>query len=128
MSNDDRFASRGKTQEQLAGKSSDLKIKGVEEHERKLLEQMRNKRKQQEAHKASLEQGGPSPETAANVHYMKCPECGFDLKPSNIEELGMSLPKCANCGGVFVSKEKIASMKERSGVLGRLSKIFGSSK
>ncbi|MGM9998411.1 MAG: zf-TFIIB domain-containing protein [Candidatus Bruticola sp.] len=124
MGSSDHFASKGKTQEQMAGKSSGLKIKGVEEHERRLLEQMRNK-KLQEAQKSQTEQNGPGTESTANIHYMKCPSCGFDLTMSNIEELGMSLPKCANCGGVFVSKEQLTSMKERPGVFKRLGKIFG---
>jgi protein-arginine kinase activator protein McsA len=58
------------------------------------------------------------------LHWMKCPKCGMDLK--EIELHGVKVDQCASCGGVFLDAgemEQIAKHDE-GGVMGRVFSMF----
>ena len=43
-------------------------------------------------------------EAERKTHYMKCPKCGFDLKPE--EHHGLKVDRCTKCAGVWLDAEK----------------------
>jgi len=44
-------------------------------------------------------------ERLKQLHFMKCPKCGMDLK--EIELHGVKVDQCANCGGVFLDAGEV---------------------
>jgi protein-arginine kinase activator protein McsA len=63
-------------------------------------------------------------EQLKQLHWMKCPKCGMDLK--EIELHGVKVDQCANCGGVFLDAgemEQVAGHEE-GGVMGRVFSLF----
>lgn len=63
-------------------------------------------------------------EQLKQLHWMKCPKCGMDLK--EIEVHGVKVDQCASCGGVFLDvgeMEQIAGHEE-GGVMGRVFSLF----
>jgi hypothetical protein len=77
------------------------------EHEKSLLEQARKAREAREA--ARLEK-----ETAAerqklrDLHYMKCPKCGHDLKVEPLD--GIEIDRCTFCEGFFVDAGELEQL------------------
>ncbi len=62
-------------------------------------------------------------ERLKQLHYMKCPKCGMDLK--EIELHGVKVDQCANCGGIFLDAGEIDQLaKDDSGVVGKVLSIF----
>lgn len=116
MSNDSLFG-RGKTQDQLASKHDTAR--GLREHEERLLLELKKTRETRE------KQAKQEEEQAANIHYMKCPHCGFDLKNEHIDEFDLTLPRCEHCQGIFVSAEQIKAIRKHFGVFSKLAR-FGS--
>ena len=100
----DNLSGKGKTQAQLASKHDTAR--GLREHEERLLLNLKKTRETKE------KQANQETEQAANIHYMKCPNCGFDLKNEKVGEFDLALPKCEHCGGIFVSKEHIKDIKD----------------
>ena len=64
-------------------------------------------------------------EQLKQLHWMKCPKCGMDLK--EIEIHGVKVDQCASCGGVFLDAgemEQIESHEQGGGVMGRIFSMF----
>jgi uncharacterized protein len=62
------------------------------ENERKLLEEVRRARE----------------ERLKAAHYMKCPKCGHDLKPEQLQ--GIEIDRCTFCEGFFVDAGELEQM------------------
>ena len=58
------------------------------------------------------------------LHWMKCPKCGMDLK--EIELHGVKVDQCASCGGVFLDAGEMQQIEkhEQGGVMGRVFSMF----
>jgi protein-arginine kinase activator protein McsA len=80
----------------------------------------RKKWAQEQAAKMATEQK----EQLKQLHWMKCPKCGMDLK--EIEIHGVSVDQCANCGGVFLDAGEMEQIEkhEQGGVMGRVFSMF----
>ena len=81
----------------------------------------RKKWAQEQAGKMAVEQK----EQLKQLHWMKCPKCGMDLK--EIEIHGVKVDQCASCGGVFLDAgemEQIESHEQGGGVMGRIFSMF----
>jgi uncharacterized protein len=62
-------------------------------------------------------------EKLKQLHYMKCPKCGMDLK--EIEVQGVKVDQCANCGGVFLDAGELDQLsKHDEGVVGKVFSLF----
>ena len=62
-------------------------------------------------------------ERIRQLHFMKCPKCGMDLK--EIELHGVKVDQCANCGGVFLDAGEIDQIsKHDNGVMDRVFSVF----
>jgi protein-arginine kinase activator protein McsA len=62
-------------------------------------------------------------EKLKQLHYMKCPKCGMDLK--EIEFHGVKVDQCANCGGVFLDAGELDQLsKHDEGVVGKVFSLF----
>lgn len=63
-------------------------------------------------------------EQLKQLHWMKCPKCGMDLK--EIEVHGVKVDQCANCGGVFLDAGEMEQIEkhEQGGVMGRVFSMF----
>lgn len=114
---DNSLSGRGRTQDQLASKHDTAR--GLREHEEKLLLELKKTRETRE------KQAKQEAEQAANIHYMKCPHCGFDLKEEHVEEFDLTFPRCEHCQGIFVSAEQIQAIRNHFGVFSKLAR-FGS--
>ena len=81
----------------------------------------RKKWAQEQAGKMAVEQK----EQLKQLHWMKCPKCGMDLK--EIEIHGVKVDQCASCGGVFLDAgemEQIENHEQGGGVMGRIFSMF----
>jgi uncharacterized protein len=80
----------------------------------------RKKWAQEQATKMAAEQK----EQLKQLHWMKCPKCGMDLK--EIEIHGVKVDQCANCGGVFLDAGEMEQIEkhEQGGVMGRVFSLF----
>lgn len=80
----------------------------------------RKKWAQEQAAKMATEQK----EQLKQLHWMKCPKCGMDLK--EIELHGVKVDQCASCGGVFLDAGEMEQIEkhEQSGVMGRVFSMF----
>jgi protein-arginine kinase activator protein McsA len=58
------------------------------------------------------------------LHWMKCPKCGMDLK--EIELHGVKVDQCASCGGVFLDAGEMEQIEkhDQGGVMGRVFSMF----
>ena len=62
-------------------------------------------------------------EKLKQLHYMKCPKCGMDLK--EIELHGVKVDQCAHCGGVFLDAGELEQLeKHDDGVMNRVFSMF----
>ncbi|HEY0158312.1 MAG TPA: zf-TFIIB domain-containing protein [Thermoanaerobaculia bacterium] len=62
-------------------------------------------------------------ERIKQLHYMKCPKCGMDLK--EIELHSVKVDQCANCGGVFLDAGELDQLnKQDDGVVGKVFSLF----
>ena len=80
----------------------------------------RKKWAQEQATKMASEQK----EQLKQLHWMKCPKCGMDLK--EIEVHGVKVDQCASCGGVFLDAGEMEQIEkhEQGGVMGRVFSMF----
>jgi acetyl-CoA carboxylase beta subunit len=69
------------------------------QHERKLLEEARKAREKREAERREQETAEQRRQLK-DLHWMKCPKCGHDLKVETIE--GVEIDRCSHCEGFFV--------------------------
>ena len=58
------------------------------------------------------------------LHWMKCPKCGMDLK--EIELHGVKVDQCASCGGIFLDAGEMEQIEkhDQGGVMGRVFSMF----
>ena len=61
-------------------------------------------------------------EKLKQLHFMKCPKCGMDLK--EIELHGVKVDQCSNCGGIFFDAGELDQMSKKEGVAGKIFSIF----
>lgn len=80
----------------------------------------RKKWAQEQAAKMATDQK----EQLKQLHWMKCPKCGMDLK--EIEIHGVKVDQCANCGGVFLDAGEMDQIakNDQGGVMGRVFSMF----
>jgi hypothetical protein len=51
-------------------------------------------------------------EALKELHYMKCPKCGFDLH--SLDEGTVHLDSCFNCKGVFMESADLEKLKAQA--------------
>jgi hypothetical protein len=95
------------------------------QHEAKLLEDARKAREKREAERRERETAEERLKLK-ELHYMKCPKCGHDLKAENLE--GIEIDRCTFCEGFFMDPgelEELFSKKqpERQGFMRWLLRI-----
>lgn len=58
------------------------------------------------------------------LHYMKCPKCGFDLQETQLS--GIAVDKCYHCGGLWLDKNEWEQIAQRRGanLFERISQVF----
>ena len=63
-------------------------------------------------------------ERIKQLHYMKCPKCGMDLKEIDLH--GVKVDQCATCGGVFLDAGEIEQIAKQgdAGLMGRVFSMF----
>ena len=98
----------------------DKPSKAEDEYFAKQELERRKKWAQEQAAKMAVEQK----EQLKQLHWMKCPKCGMDLK--EIEIHGVKVDQCASCGGVFLDAGEMEAIEkhEQGGVMGRVFSLF----
>jgi hypothetical protein len=84
------------------------------ENEKKLLEEARRAREAREAERKAKETAAER-QRLKDLHYMKCPKCGHDLKVEALQ--GIEIDRCTFCEGFFVDAgelEQLFLMREQS--------------
>lgn len=94
-------------------------------NEQKLIEQAREARLKREKERAQQEAAGER-ERLKQLHFMKCPKCGHDLKEEDLQ--GVKADRCTFCEGLFFDAgelEQILMQKEeqRRGFFRKLVKL-----
>ncbi|MBN2361232.1 MAG: zf-TFIIB domain-containing protein [Deltaproteobacteria bacterium] len=56
------------------------------------------------------------------LHYMKCPKCGMDLK--TVVHRGVEIDRCENCGGVWLDRGELEELTEDDGILRSMVNLF----
>lgn len=83
------------------------------QNEKKLLEDAREAREKREAERRARE----TEEERARLkelHWMKCPKCGHDLKVQSLE--GVDIDRCTFCEGFFVDAGELEQLFLKKGV------------
>jgi len=83
------------------------------QNEKKLLEEARKAREKREAERRAREteeQRGK----LKQLHWMKCPKCGHDLKTEALE--GVDIDRCTFCEGFFVDAGELEVLFLKKGV------------
>ena len=74
------------------------------ENEKQLLEAARAGRARRERERAD-EEASSERKRLREMHYMKCPKCGHDLKEQDLE--GVKIDRCTHCEGVFFDRHDL---------------------
>ena len=95
------------------------------ENEKQLLDAARLARARRERERAD-EEATSEHKRLREMHYMKCPKCGHDLKERDLD--GVKIDRCTHCEGVFFDAgelDQIFAKKaaERCGFFRRLAGI-----
>jgi hypothetical protein len=95
------------------------------QHEAKLLEDARKAREKRESERRDRETAEER-RKVRELHYMKCPKCGHDLKAEDMA--GIEIDRCTFCEGFFMDAgelEELFSKKqaERQGFMRWLLRI-----
>ena len=69
------------------------------QNEKKLLEEARKAREKRDAERRAKETAEQR-SRLKELHWMKCPKCGHDLKTQTLE--GIEIDRCTFCEGFFV--------------------------
>ena len=67
-------------------------------NEKQLLEAARVARARREKERAEKESAAEA-KKLRDLHYMKCPKCGHDMKEEDLQTIGID--RCTHCEGVF---------------------------
>jgi uncharacterized protein len=80
-------------------------------------------RRKKWAQEQSAKMATDEKERLKQLHYMKCPKCGMDLKEIGLH--GVKVDQCANCGGIFLDAGEIEQIsKHDNSVVDRVFSIF----
>lgn len=77
------------------------------ENEKKLLEEARRAREAREKERQAQETAAER-QRLKDLHYMKCPKCGHDLKAENLD--GIEIDRCTHCEGFFVDAGELEQL------------------
>jgi hypothetical protein len=77
------------------------------ENEKKLLEDARRAREAREAERLTKETAAER-QRLKDLHYMKCPKCGHDLKLEALQ--GIEIDRCTFCEGFFVDAGELEQL------------------
>ena len=77
------------------------------ENEKKLLEDARKAREAREAERKAKETAAER-QRVKELHYLKCPKCGHDLKPETLD--GIEIDRCTYCEGFFVDAGELEQL------------------
>jgi ribosomal protein L32 len=77
------------------------------QHEAKLLEEARKAREKREAERRASETEAER-KRLKDLHYMKCPKCGHDLKAEQLE--GIEIDRCSFCEGFFMDPGELEEL------------------
>jgi hypothetical protein len=80
------------------------------QHETKLLEEARKAREKREAERLERE-SAEERRRLKEMHFMKCPKCGHDLKPEKLE--GIEIDRCTFCEGFFMDAGEIEELFQK---------------
>ncbi len=91
-------------------------------NEKQMLEAARAAREKREKERAALEREGEL-QRLRDLHHMKCPKCGHDLKEETLE--GINVDRCGFCEGIFLDAGELDQLflkkdAERKGLLRKL--------
>lgn len=95
------------------------------ENEKELLEAARLARGRRERERAEKEAAAQR-QKLRELHHMKCPKCGHDLKEEDLE--GVKVDRCTFCEGIFLDAGELDQIfmkkaEERRGFFRRLARI-----
>jgi hypothetical protein len=80
-------------------------------------------RRKQWAQEQSAKMAIEEKERIKQLHFMKCPKCGMDLKEIALH--GVKVDQCANCGGIFLDAGEVEQIsKHDNSVVDRVFSIF----
>ncbi len=93
-------------------------------HEKKLLDAAREAREKREKERAAKEAEGER-QRLRDLHYMKCPKCGHELKEESIE--GIAVDRCSFCEGVYFDAGELDQLLTKKADEGKgfLRKLIG---
>ena len=77
------------------------------ENEKKLLDDARKAREAREAERLAKESAAER-QRLKDLHYMKCPKCGHDLKVEALD--GIEIDRCTYCEGFFVDAGELEQL------------------
>jgi hypothetical protein len=77
------------------------------ENEKKLLEEARRAREAREKERLAKETAAER-QRVRDLHYMKCPKCGHDLKTESLD--GIEIDRCTFCEGFFVDAGELEQL------------------
>lgn len=82
------------------------------ENEKKLLEAAREARQKREQERAAKEKAEEL-KKAKDLHFMKCPKCGHDMKEVVLEEI--AIDRCTFCEGVYFDAGELETLLQKKG-------------
>lgn len=82
----------------------------VKEQEQKLIDEMKKKRAEKEKQKLCEEEEKKRKELK-DLHYMRCPKCGFEMKEFSLEDI--KLDKCSCCEGIFFDRGELEELLKK---------------
>ena len=77
------------------------------ENEKKLLEEAKRAREAREAERNAKETAAER-QRLKDLHYMKCPKCGHDLKVETLDAI--EIDRCTYCEGFFVDAGELEQL------------------
>jgi acetyl-CoA carboxylase beta subunit len=83
------------------------------QNEKKLLEEARKAREKREAERR-VKETEDERRKLKELHWMKCPKCGHDLKTQTLE--GVEIDRCSFCEGFFVDAGELDQLFLKKGV------------
>ena len=93
------------------------------QNEKKLLEDVKKAREKREAERRAKETEEQR-QKLKELHWMKCPKCGHDMKTEDLE--GLEIDRCTYCEGFFMDPGEIEELflkkaqPQRQGFMRRL--------
>ena len=132
---------RGFSQDGMADRlNPTLESKGIREHEERLRKALPSRltaeKKAEEAraaHRRATEEAKLTQEKEnehkrrmeelAQLHHMKCSECGLDLQLEPVKEFELIAPTCENCGGIFITQKQIAEIRAHYSVSKKVARL-----